>query len=278
MWSMSAIRLLCRKSSKKNSPIWFVIRQLRCQSVCLYKQPGFDARVNIRGISQYPGTGPGYFQVQKVVFASSGGVLYGNVSEPVAEDYPANPISPYGISKWAGERYLRFFSEEHGLKTVALRYANVYGPKQNPHGEAGVVAIFCQRMLQGKNTTINGNGKYIRDYVYVEDVARANLLALLEQAPETHCAFNVGTSRPTDVNELAQHLNLLCEKELRKQGSGTTVPVSEHGPSRAGDLRSNLVDPSQLKKVWGWSPEMTLQWGLERTAAWFAKRKLDSGR
>ncbi len=232
------------------------------------KQPSFDAQVNIMGLLNTLELAQKY-QVQKFVFASSGGVLYGNVTEPVAEDYPANPISPYGISKWAGERYLRFFSQEHGLKTVALRYANVYGPRQNPHGEAGVVAIFSERMLRGESTTINGDGNYIRDYVYVEDVARANLLALTEESPQLHSAYNVGTGRPTDVNELASRLKELCKRELKKRGD-TVVPPSEHGPARAGDLRSNLIDASRLRDVWGWSPQVDLEEGLELTVNWFA--------
>lgn len=122
------------------------------------KEPSFDAEVNILGflnvLEAAAETG-----AKRIVFASSGGVLYGDVTEPQPETCPANPISPYGISKWAGERYLRFFTAEHGLETVALRYSNVYGPRQNPHGEAGVVAIFCQRMLAGEPTRINGDGQ-----------------------------------------------------------------------------------------------------------------------
>ncbi len=252
-----------------------VCHQAAQMSVSLsVKQPGFDARVNILGLLNTLELAQEH-QVQKFVFASSGGVLYGNVTEPVAEDYPANPISPYGISKWCGERYLNFFSQEHGMNTVALRYANVYGPRQNPHGEAGVVAIFCQRMLRGEPTRINGDGKYIRDYVYVEDVARANVSALLEDAPQVHCAFNVGTGKPTDVNELAKRLKELSEKELKNRSRPLSVPASEHGPARAGDLRSNLIDASRLRDVWGWSPQVDLERGLELAAEWFAKEELD---
>ncbi len=248
-----------------------VCHQAAQMSVSLsVKQPSFDAQINILGLLHTLELAQEY-QVQKFVFASSGGVLYGNVTQPVAEDYPANPISPYGISKWAGERYLQFFSQEHGLKTVAMRYANVFGPRQNPHGEAGVVAIFCQRMLRGEQTKINGDGKYIRDYVYVEDVARANVLALLEDAPQIHSAFNVGTGRPTDVNELAAQLQSLSEKAIQESGRSINVPTPEHGPARAGDLRSNLIDASRLQKLWGWSPQVTLEDGLDLAAKWFAK-------
>ncbi len=247
-----------------------VCHQAAQMSVSLsVKQPSFDAQVNILGLLNTLELAQEH-QVQKFVFASSGGVLYGNVTQPVAEDYPANPISPYGISKWAGERYLQFFSQEHGLKTVALRYANVFGPRQNPHGEAGVVAIFSQRMLRGEQTKVNGDGKYIRDYVYVEDVARANVLSLLEDAPQIHAAFNVGTGRPTDVNELAEQLKSLTEKELKNRGSSIHVPTPEHGPARAGDLRSNLIDASRLQELWDWSPQVTLEHGLELAVNWFA--------
>ena len=135
------------------------------------REPVFDAEVNILGLLRvlHESIRVG---VRRVVFSSSGGALYGDVFEPVGEDHPCGPISPYGISKWMGEQYLRFYSGEHGLETVALRYTNVYGPRQNPHGEAGVVAIFSQNMLKAKQVTIHGDGKYLRDYVFVGDVAR----------------------------------------------------------------------------------------------------------
>ncbi|HBN76024.1 MAG TPA: UDP-glucose 4-epimerase [Planctomycetaceae bacterium] len=234
-------------------------------------EPSFDAQVNIMGLlstleqSQQSG-------VKRFVFASSGGVLYGEVTEPASELHPANPISPYGISKWTGEQYLRFFTREHGLETVALRYANVYGPRQNPHGEAGVVAIFCQRMLRGEGTRINGDGKYIRDYVYVEDVARANVQALTETLPSTHVAFNVGTGVPVDVNELAERLHGLTSQALRDAGRSTTVPQPEYGPPRAGDLRSNLIDATLLKQTYGWSDRTQIDSGLKTTVNWFAEQ------
>ena len=233
-------------------------------------EPSFDAQVNIMGLlstleqSQKSG-------VKRFVFASSGGVLYGEVTEPASESHPANPISPYGISKFTGEQYLSFFTREHGLETVALRYANVYGPRQNPHGEAGVVAIFCQRMLRGEGTRINGDGKYIRDYVYVEDIARANVLALTETLPTTHVAFNVGTGVPVDVNELAERIHALTSQALRDAGRSTTVPQSEYGPPRAGDLRSNLVDATLLKQTYGWADKTQIESGLKTTVNWFAR-------
>ncbi len=239
-------------------------------------EPSFDAQVNLLGllnVLELSAAGA----VQRFVFASSGGVLYGDVNTPAPETCPANPISPYGISKWAGEAYLRFFTREHGLPTVALRYSNVYGPRQNPHGEAGVVAIFCQRMKRGETTCINGDGKYIRDYVYVEDVARANLLALTCELPTPHTAFNVGTGIGLDVNELAEHLRNLMQQRLQQlgvtaAGSPVKIPPSEHGPPRPGDLRSNLVDARLLSETWNWNPSVPLEQGLRQTVHWFAEQ------
>ena len=235
------------------------------------QQPSYDAEVNLLGLLNTlelaQSTG-----VRRFVFASSGGVLYGDVSEPADETHPANPISPYGISKWAGEQYLRFFTREHGLEPVALRYSNVYGPRQNPHGEAGVVAIFCQRMRRGEPTVINGDGRYLRDYVYVTDVARANLLALTESLPAPHVAFNVGTGLGLDVNELADLLRRFMQQTLQEQGVTAIVPESSHGPARPGDLRSNLVDASLLNRTWDWKPTWTIEAGLRRTVDWFAHK------
>ncbi|MBC7821408.1 MAG: NAD-dependent epimerase/dehydratase family protein, partial [Planctomycetaceae bacterium] len=155
-----------------------VCHQAAQMSVSLsVREPSFDASVNILGLLNVLENCV-RTSVRRIVFASSGGVLYGEVAEPADEEHPQRPISPYGISKLVGEQYLQFFVREHGTEAIALRYANVYGPRQNPHGEAGVVAIFCQRMLAGEPTTIHGDGGCLRDYVCVTDVASANLLAM----------------------------------------------------------------------------------------------------
>lgn len=235
------------------------------------REPQFDAEVNIMGtlnlLQQSVQQG-----VERFVFASSGGVLYGDVYEPAPEETPANPISPYGIAKLVGELYLRFFVHEHGLTAVAMRYANVYGPRQNPHGEAGVVAIFCEKMLQGTRARINGDGKYVRDYVFVEDVARANEAAFTADVPDGFAAYNVGTGRPTDVNQLAEVLRRECQQYLRDRGCEITVPEPDHGPARAGDLRSSLVSYQKAQRELGWVPEVDVGDGLTRTAKWFGER------
>ncbi|MBS0261999.1 MAG: NAD-dependent epimerase/dehydratase family protein [Planctomycetes bacterium] len=252
--------------------------EVRPDTVCLQaaqlsvsrsvREPTFDAEVNLIGLL---GVAENAVRVgsKKIVFASSGGVLYGDVFEPSPETTPANPISPYGISKLAGELYLQFFAREHGLQTVALRYSNVYGPRQNPHGEAGVVAIFAQRMLAGQQVTVNGDGKYIRDYVYAKDVARANVLSLERDLPEKFTAINIGTGLPTDVNELAAYMRTFCLEAAQRTGRKLEIPVPNHGPARAGDLRSNLVTNAKARELLGWQPTMSVKDGLKETVDWF---------
>jgi UDP-glucose 4-epimerase len=234
------------------------------------REPGYDAGVNIVGLlnvlSSAVKTG-----VRRFVFASSGGVLYGEASQPAAETTPAAPISPYGISKWAGEQYLQFFVREHGLQAVALRYSNVYGPRQNPHGEAGVVAIFCTRMLGGQPCTIHGDGRYVRDYVYVGDVARANVAALEHSGDAGFLPLNVGTGLATDVNELEAVVRQHCQRIWQQRGTPGEIPAPQHGPARPGDLRSNLVSAARAGQVLGWQPQVDLADGLRQTADWFAE-------
>ncbi len=233
-------------------------------------EPHFDAEVNLLGLINIASAAVAV-KSKRIVFASSGGVLYGEVTSPAPEETPANPISPYGISKWGGEQYLKFFSREHGLSSLALRYANVYGERQNPHGEAGVVAIFCTRLLRGESAAINGDGHYVRDYVHVSDVVTANLLALQSEA-EGFDALNVGTGVPTDVNQLAEAIRTNCQQELERLGKSTIIPELKHGPARPGDLRSNLVSFQKAKQKLGWSPEIDLATGLKRTVHWFAQK------
>jgi UDP-glucose 4-epimerase len=239
------------------------------------REPLFDAQVNCIGLINVLDAAA-HTGCRRVVFASSGGVLYGDVTSPAPESTPANPGSPYGITKWVGERYLKFFAEEHGLATVALRYSNVYGPRQNPHGEAGVVAIFCKKLLAGEKTTINGDGRYIRDYVYGPDVARANVIALSHDLPQvqpkTLTSLNIGTGIGTDVNELEAMIRKAVATVLDRRGRTVELPQPVHGPARAGDLRSNLVDAALAGRVLGWRPEVSLAEGIAKTAEWFAAR------
>ena len=151
--------------------------------------------------------------VGRAVFASTGGAVYGEQRAfPATEDHPQYPVSPYGVSKLAGERYLHYYAAQYGLRYAALRYANVYGPRQDPHGEAGVVAVFSRNLVADRPSTINGSGQQTRDYVFVRDVARANVLAVEGEAPDG--AYNIGTGVETDVNELYERLRRISGRDL----------------------------------------------------------------
>jgi UDP-glucose 4-epimerase len=236
------------------------------------REPRFDAEVNCIGLINVLDAAVAS-GCKRVVFASSGGVLYGDVTEPVLETAPANPISPYAITKWVGEQYLAFYAREHGLATVALRYSNVYGPRQNPHGEAGVVAIFCKKLLTGEPARINGDGRYVRDYVYGPDVAAANLAALnFSDTGATAgqlISLNIGTGVGTDVNQLETLLRQKIEGLLAVVGRPAVLPQPQYGPARAGDLRSNLVAIDRAAELLAWRPTTGLEAGLEATARWF---------
>ena len=229
------------------------------------REPIFDAEVNVMGLLSVLRAAD-RIGVERFVFASSGGVLYGDVYEPAPETHPADPVSPYGITKWVGERYLKFYAANTSMKCIALRYSNVYGPRQNPHGEAGVVAIFCQRLLRGESATINGDGKYIRDYVYVTDVAEANFQALTSSAIEPFRPYNVGTGIGVDTNQIGGAIHDEC---VRLVGDRQKVPELLRGPARAGDLRSNLIDASRATQDWGWRPRVSFDKGLRQTVEWF---------
>jgi UDP-glucose 4-epimerase len=222
--------------------------------------PLFDARVNILGTVNLLEAAR-KANVRRVLFVSSGGAVYGEQEKfPAPESHPTNPVSPYGVSKRAGELYAFFYQAEYQLPFVALRYANVYGPRQDPHGEAGVVAIFSQKMLRGEPVTINGDGKQTRDYVFVGDVVRANVLALESTATGP---FNIGTGVETDVSELARLL-------LAASGSRSEV---RHGPAKQGEQRRSVVDSARATGVLGWRPETPIADGLRRTVEWFRSRQ-----
>ena len=238
------------------------------------REPHFDAEVNGIGLLNVLDAVVAS-RCRRVVFASSGGVLYGEATEPAPEEAPADPVSPYGITKWLGERYLKFYAAEHGLTAVALRYSNVYGPRQNPHGEAGVVAIFLRRLLAGEPARINGDGRYVRDYVFGADVAAANVAALTIDDPRrlppgVLTSLNVGTGIGTDVNVLEERIRARLGVLLSGRGSAVALPGPVHGPARPGDLRSNMVDAARAARVLGWRPTYDLDRGIDATAAWFA--------
>jgi len=235
------------------------------------REPVFDAEINVMGLIRVFDNAA-RVKAEKIVFASSGGVLYGDVTTPASEESPIGPISPYGIAKWVGERYLKFYARERNLKGIAMRYANVFGPRQNPHGEAGVVAIFSQKMLAGEVATINGDGRYVRDYVYALDVARANVLALESDAEAPFLALNIGTGIGTDVNQLADLVRSEIQNLWNSSGHQRKIPDCLHGPARSGDLRSNLVSANRAQQVLGWQPSVSLKAGIRDTVTWFANQ------
>ncbi|HET7876599.1 MAG TPA: NAD-dependent epimerase/dehydratase family protein [Methylomirabilota bacterium] len=223
--------------------------------------PAFDAGVNILGGLNLLECCR-RFGVRRLIYSSTGGAAYGDTDVlPTPEDHPTLPASPYGVSKVAFERYAAAWSGLYGISAVSLRYANVYGPRQSPHGEAGVVAIFCHRLLASEPCVVNGDGGQTRDYVFVNDVAAANLLAL-ERADVTG-AVNIGTGVETSVNELYLAL---------AKAAGVTAPA-RHGPARPGEQRRSCLSPALAKRVLGWNPAVPLADGLARTFE-FAKTDL----
>ncbi len=222
------------------------------------RDPLKDARTNIIGavnlLESCVACG-----AEKFVFSSSGGTVYGEVpGAPAKEDTPFSPFSPYGINKMAIEYYLNFYDKQHGLKYTSLRYGNVYGPRQDPHGEAGVIAIFTRAMLEGKTPTINGDGSCQRDYVFVGDVVRANL-ACVDNGHNT--AFNIGTGVATDVNQIYESI---------RKAAGFPNPANR-GPHRAGDLQRSVLDINKAKRELDWAPRQSLDSGIVLTVDYFRK-------
>ncbi len=223
--------------------------------------PRFDADVNVGGLLNLMQAAVEAGSVEHVLLASSGGATYGDTDVvPTPEGHPQRPVSHYGAAKAASELYLGVYKASHGIPFTALRYSNVYGPRQDPHGEAGVVAIFCGRLLEGRPCTVFGDGKQTRDYVFAGDVARANLLA----AERRHDGpLNVGTGIETDVVELYGHL---------ARAAGASGPP-EHAPARMGEQKRSCIDPAEAARALGWRPEVSLADGLARTLEWFRGRR-----
>lgn len=218
--------------------------------------PQHDADINIFGSLNLLKAAKESGSVSHVIFAATGGAMYGPKPTPFIESMIPQPLSPYGISKRAVELYLFFYQETHGISFTSLRYANVYGPRQNPFGEAGVISIFLEKLKHNEQPVINGDGKQTRDYVFVGDVAHANKLAL-DKKPSGE--FNIGTTIETDVNEIYS---------LVRQAAGASIEAS-HGPARAGEQQTSSLDYSKAKNMLGWEPRVDLEQGIKQTADYF---------
>lgn len=227
-------------------------------------EPLLDAQINILGLVNVLENCVKH-HIKKVIFISTGGAIYGEAEEyPTTEDYPPQPLSVYAINKFAGENYLRFYQHQYGLEYTVLRYANVFGPRQIAQGEAGVVSIFVEKLLQDSAPTIyaypDDPEGMIRDYVYVKDVVRANLAVLDRGSNEV---FNIGTCEETTTSQLYKTILWQLGKKIQ--------PLK--GPARKGDLRRSMLDNSKAFKELGWSPIYSLEDGIRETVTWFKARK-----
>jgi UDP-glucose 4-epimerase len=223
------------------------------------RDPLFDLQVNIGGSVQLLEWCREY-GVKRFIFSSTGGAIYGEQDYfPAREDHPTRPVSPYGVAKLSVERYMFFYHTEYGLNATALRYANVYGPRQNPHGEAGVVAIFAGKMLKGEQALVNGDGLQTRDYLFVSDVARLNLLSL---SLEGFNILNAGTGVETDVVTLFDELNRLTGSKTRRS----------HRDAAVGEQRRSSIDASLALRKLNWKPEIGLEEGLAQTVEFFRNK------
>lgn len=222
------------------------------------ENPQFDAENNIIGLLNIMEAAK-EVNVKKVIMAATGGAMYGNKQTPFDETMKEQPLSPYGISKRAGELYLNYYHELYNIPFVSLRYSNVYGPRQNAHGESGVVAIFSEMIMAGKTPVINGDGTHTRDYVYVGDVVKANLLAL-----ETDFVgeLNIGTTTEISTNEVFD----IVVKEL-----GSDIEKT-YGPERPGEQVTSSLSCKKAKEVLGWEPKMDFAEGVKKVAAWYKEQ------
>lgn len=245
------------KIIKKEKPevIFHLAAQMSVQESV--KNPVFDAENNILASFNLINLAKKY-SVKKFIFASTGGAIYGDTkNRPTPETEKEWPLSPYGIAKLSVDKFLNYCQKIHGLNFVSLRYANVYGPRQNPHGEAGVIAIFLNRMLARKQPVTNGDGEQTRDYVYVGDVVNANLLAL-KNFKKTGI-YNVGTGKETNVNDLFGEIN--------KRFGGNFKEV--HGPAKPGEQKTSCLSFARMKKDFGWKPKVDFKKGIKKTYEWF---------
>jgi len=219
------------------------------------KNPQFDAENNIMGLLHIMEAAK-EIPVKKVIMAATGGAMYGNKVTPFNEEMKAEPLSPYGVSKRAGELYLNYYHELYDIPYISLRYSNVYGPRQNAHGESGVIAIFSEMIAASKSPSINGDGTHTRDYVYVEDVARANVLALNSNFVGE---LNIGTQTEISTNEV-----------FRKVVAEMGVEVEEvHSAERPGEQVTSSLDCNKAKAILGWEPQVDFDEGVRRVVSWY---------
>jgi UDP-glucose 4-epimerase len=224
-------------------------------------EPVFDADVNILGSIHLLELAR-QFEARKFIYISSGGAVYGEPTYlPCDEQHPVQPLSPYGASKYAFELYLYIYKGNFGLDYTILRYANVYGPRQDPLGEAGVVAIFCGRMLRGQQVTINGSGEQTRDFLYVGDCARANLVALEKGSGQV---YNLGSGIETSINQVFEYLKALTNSSH----------AAHHAPPKTGETFRIYLDSQRAQQELAWEPTIDLQEGLSRTVAFFRKNEV----
>lgn len=221
------------------------------------EDPKRDAEINILGLVNIL-TSAQKIGVKKIIFASSGGAIYGDAAVlPTPEDYfPLNPLSPYGISKLSGEFYLQYYQAVYGIPYSVLRYANVYGPRQDPHGEAGVIAIFSQKFLSDQQPIINGSGNQERDFIFVKDVARANLKALSLKEP---AILNIGTGKATSINTIFALLKSLTGSHFDEI----------HAPPKPGEQQRSALDTRKARDILEWQPSFDLEYGLKETVEYF---------
>ena len=224
------------------------------------EDPTFDASVNILGMINLLEHSVRH-GVRKVTFSSSGGAAYGEQDVfPAPETHRTDPLSPYGISKLAGEKYLAYYAFVSGVRYVALRFGNVYGPRQDSEGEAGVIAIFTKQMLKGEQPVINGTGMQTRDFVYVEDVVESVMATL---SPDIEGIYNVGTGQETSVNDCYKILKDLTKSECKDL----------HGPGKKGEQLRSVLDVTKIREKFGWDPQVSIAEGLERTVEFFRSQK-----